>query len=333
MAWPATPQGNLMQAIRVNQPGGPDALSFETVDDPTPAADQALVRMEAVGVNFIDIYQRSGQYPLNPPFTLGMEGAGVVEAVGPDVSGLSVGDRVAHAMQLGSYAELQAVPAANLVKLPEGIDTHQAAAAMLQGMTAHYLAHTTFPLAAGHTALVHAGAGGVGRLLIQMAKRAGARVIATAGAPAKAEIAAAAGADEVINYTEADFLEEVRRLTNGAGVDVVYDSVGVVTYERSFDCLKPRGLLALYGASSGPVPPLDAQILNAKGSLFLTRPSLGHYTLTRDELEGRAGDVLSWIEAGDLILKIDREVPLAQAADAHRALQGRETSGKVLLIP
>ena len=322
-----------MQAIRVNQPGGPDALSFESVDDPTPAVDQALVRMQAVGVNFIDIYQRSGLYPLDPPFTLGMEGAGVVEAVGSDVSGLAAGDRVAHAMQLGSYAELQAIPTAQLVKLPEGIDTRQAAAAMLQGMTAHYLAHSTFPLATGHTALVHAGAGGVGRLLSQMAKRAGARVIATAGTAAKAEIAAAAGADDVIIYTEADFLEEVRRLTDGAGVEVVYDGVGVATYERSFDCLKPRGLLALYGASSGAVPPLDAQILNAKGSLFLTRPSLGHYTLTRDELEWRAGDVLSWIEAGELVLKIDREVPLAQAADAHRALQGRETSGKVLLIP
>ena len=322
-----------MQAIRVNQPGGPDALSYESVDDPTPTAGQALVRLEAMGVNFIDIYQRSGQYPLDPPFTLGMEGAGVVVAVGPDVSDLAVGDRVAHAMQLGAYAELQAVPAAQLVKLPEGIDTRQAAAAMLQGMTAHYLAHSTFPLASGHTALVHAGAGGVGRLLSQMAKRAGARVIATAGTPAKAEIAAAAGADEVINYTDSDFLEEVRRLTDGAGVEVVYDGVGAATYERSFDSLKPRGLLALYGASSGPVPPLNAQILNAKGSLYLTRPSLGHYTLTRDELEWRAGDVLSWIEAGELVLKIDREVPLAQAADAHRALQGRETSGKVLLIP
>ena len=204
---------------------------------------------------------------------------------------------------------------------------------MLQGMTAHYLAHSTYPLAAGDTAVVHAGAGGVGRLLTQMAKRVGARVIATAGTPAKAEIAAAAGADDVIIYTQADFLEEVRRLTDGAGVEVVYDGVGAATYERSFDCLKPRGLLALYGASSGPVPELNPQILNAKGSLFLTRPSLGHYTLTRDELEWRAGDVLSWVAAGELDLMIDREVPLAQAADAHIALQGRETSGKVLLVP
>ena len=322
-----------MQAIRVNQPGGPDALSFESIADPSPAAGEALVRMQAVGVNYIDIYQRSGIYPLDAPFTLGMEGAGVVEAVGPDVSGLAVGDRVAHAMQLGSYAELQTVPAAQLVKLPDGIDARQAAAAMLQGMTAHYLAHSTYSLAAGHTALVHAGAGGVGRLLTQMAKRIGARVIATAGTPAKAEIASDAGADDVIVYTNTDFLEEVRRLTAGAGVEVVYDGVGAATYERSFDCLKPRGLLALYGASSGPVPELNPQILNAKGSLFLTRPSLGHYTLTRGELEWRAGDVLSWVAAGELELMIDREVPLARAADAHRALQGRETSGKVLLIP
>ena len=322
-----------MQAIRVNQPGGPDALSYESIADPSPAADEAVIRIEAIGVNYIDTYQRSGLYPLDPPFTLGMEGAGVVEAVGSEVSDLAVGDRVAHAMHLGSYADLQAVPAAQLIKLPDAIDTRQAAAAMLQGMTAHYLAHSTYPLAAGHTAVVHAGAGGVGRLLSQMAKRAGARVIATAGTPAKAEIAAAAGADDVIIYTEADFLEEVRRLTDGAGVEVVYDGVGAATYERSFDCLKPRGLLALYGASSGPVPELNPQILNAKGSLFLTRPSLGHYTLTRDELEWRAGDVLSWVAAGELTLMIDREVSLAAAADAHIALQGRETSGKVLLIP
>ena len=223
-----------MQAIRVNQPGGPEALSYESIDDPSPAADEAVIRIEAIGVNYIDTYQRSGLYPLDPPFTLGMEGAGVVDAVGSNVSGLAAGDRVAHAMHLGSYAELQAVPAAQLIKLPDGIDTRQAAAAMLQGMTAHYLAHSTYPLAAGHTAVVHAGAGGVGRLLSQMAKRAGARVIATAGTPAKAEIAAEAGADDVIIYTEVDFLEEVRRLTDGAGVEVVYDGVGAATYETQF---------------------------------------------------------------------------------------------------
>jgi NADPH2:quinone reductase len=323
-----------VRAIQVHETGGPEVLKYEEVADPRPGPGQALIEVQAVGVNYTDTNSRSG---VNPPARLpwipGVEAAGVVAEVGEGVTNVAVGDLVAYAQSPATYAERAVAPAARLVPLPPGVTAQTGAAIILQGMTAHALAFGAYTLKPGDKALVHAGAGGVGHLLIQMAKRAGARVIATAGTAAKAEIAAAAGADDVIIYTEADFLEEVRRLTDGAGVEVVYDGVGVATYERSFDCLKPRGLLALYGASSGAVPPLDAQILNAKGSLFLTRPSLGHYTLTRDELEWRAGDVLSWIEAGDLVLMIDREVPLAQAADAHRALQGRETSGKVLLIP
>ncbi len=322
-----------MHAIRVEQPGGAEALRWRSVDDPVPAAGEVSIRLEAIGVNFIDVYHREGRYPLAPPFTPGMEGAGVVEAVGDGVDGVAVGDRVAHAMQLGSYAEVQAVPASQVVAVPDALSTRQAASAMLQGMTAHYLAHSTFPLDSSHAALVHAGAGGVGRLLIQMAKRAGARVIATTGTQAKAETAAAAGADEVIVYADADFQQETRRLTDGEGVHVVYDAVGAATFDQSLDCLRPRGMLVLYGAASGPVPPFDAQVLNAKGSLYLTRPTLGSYTLTRGELTWRAGEVLGQVASGELSLLVDREVPLAQAAEAHRALQGRQTSGKVLLIP
>lgn len=322
-----------MQAIRINVPGGADVLTLETINAPSPQAGEVLVRQDAIGLNFIDVYHRSGRYGIDLPFTPGVEGAGVVEAVGADVSGLSVGDRVAQAMQLGAYAELQTVPASQVVKVPDGIDTKQAAAAMLQGMTAHYLAHSTFTLGSEHIAVVHAGAGGVGRLLIQMAKVTGARVIATAGSPEKIQIAMDVGADDVIAYRDVDFLEEVRRLTDGVGVDVVYDAVGADTFEHSLDCLKSRGLLVLYGASSGAVPPVDLQKILTPKSLFITRPSLGAYIGTRSELEWRAGDIFSWIASGQLRLKIDREVPLAQAADAHRALEGRETSGKVLLIP
>ena len=322
-----------MQAIRVNAPGGADALMLETITDPSPQAGEVLVRQDAIGLNFIDVYHRSGRYDIDPPFTPGVEGAGVVEAVGADVSGLSVGDRVAQAMQLGAYAELQTVSASQLVKVPDGVDTRQAAAAMLQGMTAHYLVHSTFPLGSEHVAVVHAGAGGVGRLLIQMAKTAGARVIATAGSPEKVQIAMDVGADDVIAYRDVDFLEEVRRLTDGVGVDVVYDAVGADTFERSLGSLKARGMLVLYGASSGAVPPIDLQKALTPKSLFVTRPSLGGYIVTRSELEWRSSDLFSSISSGQLRLKIDREVPLAQAADAHRALEGRETSGKVLLIP
>lgn len=322
-----------MQAIRVNEFGGPPVLAFENLADPSPEAHDVLVRLEAIGVNFIDVYHRTGRYDIPPPFTPGMEGSGVVQAVGEKVTGFSVGDRVASAMQIGSYAELQTIPAAELVKLPDSIETKQAAAVMLQGMTAHYLAYSTFPLNSDHTAVVHAGAGGVGRLLIQMAKHIGASVIATAGTAAKAEIARDAGADEVIVYTEVDFLEKVQHFTDSIGVDVVYDAVGVSTFNRSLNSLKPRGMLVLYGAASGAVPPLDPIELMAKGSLYLTRPSLAAYVSTREDLERRSNDIFTWVSSGDLRLQIDRELPLAQASEAHTALEGRDTIGKVLLIP
>ena len=323
----------VMRAIRVNEFGGPPVLVSENLVDPVPTGDEVLVRLEAIGVNFIDVYHRTGRYDIAPPFTPGMEGAGVVQAVGDEVTGFAVGDRVASAMQIGSYAELQAIPAAEAVKLPDGIETKEAAAVMLQGMTAHYLAHSTFELEPDHTALVHAGAGGVGRLLIQMAKRIGARVITTVGTEAKAAIARALGPDEVIVYTEDDFLEKVHRLTDGVGVDVVYDAVGISTFDRSLNALKPRGMLVLYGAASGAVPPVDPIALMAKGSLYLTRPSLAAYVSTREDLIRRSEDIFTWVSSGELHLHIDRELPLAQASEAHTALEGRDTIGKVLLIP
>ncbi|HZN10744.1 MAG TPA: quinone oxidoreductase, partial [Blastocatellia bacterium] len=287
----------------------------------------------AVGVNFIDVYHRTGLYPLPLPFTPGMEGAGVVEAVGPDVTEVAAGDRVAYAMTPGAYAEYAVVPAWRLVKVPAGVGLEQAAAAMLQGMTAHYLTTSTYPLKAGETALVHAAAGGVGLLLIQMAKAVGARVLGTAGTEAKAQLAREAGADEVILYAEQDFEQEVKRLTGGRGVQVVYDSVGKDTFLKSLNSLAPRGMLALFGQSSGPVAPFDPGLLAQKGSLFLTRPSLAQYAATRDDLLWRAGAVFDWIGAGRLKLRIDRTFPLAEAAEAHRQLEGRKTTGKVLLIP
>lgn len=322
-----------MKAIRVNTPGGIEALSYEDIPDPSPAPNEVLVRTEAAGVNYIDTYQRTGRYPVEPPFTLGMEGAGVVVEVGSDVTTLEAGDRVAHGTEIGSYAELQAVAADRLVRIPEALDTRTAAAVMLQGCTAHYLTTSSFPLRAGHTALVHAGAGGAGRLIIQMAKKAGAEVITTVGTPAKAEVAAAVGADHVINYTEEDFLPKVQELTDGAGVDVVYDGVGKATFDRGLDCLKPRGYMVLFGAASGPVPPMDPQILNQKGSLFLARPSLGHHLITSEEFAWRTSSVLGWVADGSLELKIHGEYALADAAQAHTDLEGRATSGKLLLIP
>ena len=322
-----------MKAIRVNTPGGIEALSYEDVPDPTPAPNEVLVRTEAAGVNYIDTYQRTGRYPVEPPFTLGMEGAGVVVEVGSEVTTLEVGDRVAHGTEIGSYAELQAVAADRLVRVPEKLDTRTAAAVMLQGCTAHYLTTSSFPLRAGHTALVHAGAGGAGRLIIQMAKKAGAAVITTVGTPAKAEVARDVGADHVINYTEEDFLPKVRELTDGTGVDVVYDGVGKATFDRGLDCLKPRGYMVLFGAASGPVPPMDPQILNQKGSLFLARPSLGHHLITAEEFEWRTSSVLGWVADGSLELKIHGEYALADAAQAHTDLEGRATTGKLLLIP
>jgi NADPH2:quinone reductase len=322
-----------MKAIRVEEYGGPEKLVYREVDKPEPKAGEALVRIEATGVNYIDVYHRTGLYPIPLPFTPGSEASGMVEAVGGDVNEIQVGDRVAYAMSLGAYAEYGAVPAARLVKVPDGVDAESAAAAMLQGMTAHYLVTSTYALKRGDTALVHAAAGGVGLLLIQMAKRIGARVFGTVSTEEKARLAREAGADEVIIYTEQDFQEEVKRLTEGKGVEVVYDSVGRTTFMKSLESLVPRGLLALFGQSSGTVPPFDAALLAQKGSLFLTRPSLAHYTATREELLWRAGEVFKWIGAGQLKMRIGKSFPLAEASEAHRQLEGRATTGKVLLIP
>jgi NADPH:quinone reductase len=322
-----------MKAILVRQPGGPEKLEYADVPKPTPGPKQALVRIMAGGVNFIDIYFRIGLYKADLPITLGNEGAGVVEAIGPDVTEVAVGDRVAYAMTRGSYAEYQVVAAWQLVKIPEGLDYQQAAAAVLQGMTAHYLTHSTYPLQKGDTALVHAAAGGAGRLIVQMAKMRGARVIGTVSTEQKATVARQAGIDEVIRYTEQDFEAEVKRLTNNKGCDVVYDSVGVTTFEKSLNSLRPRGMMALFGQSSGAVPPFDPSILNQKGSLFLTRPSLAHHCLTREELLWRAGDVLGWVASGKLALRIERVYPLSHAAQAQIELAGRKTAGKLLLVP
>lgn len=322
-----------MKAIRVESPGGPEVLKLVEVPVPQPAAGQALVRVEAAGVNFIDIYQRTGVYKLPLPFTPGQEGAGVVEAVGQGVSEVKAGDRVAWAGPLGSYATHQAVPAARLVPVPGRIDLKSAAAAMLQGMTAHYLATDTFPLRPGTSCLIHAAAGGVGQLFCQLARRAGAQVIGTAGGADKVRLAKAAGAHEVIDYRAQDFEAEVKRITGGAGVHVVYDSVGKDTWEKSLRCLRPRGLLALFGASSGQVPPIDPQLFAQLGSLFFTRPTLATYVLTRDELLQRAGAVLGAVERGDLKLRIEDALPLAQAAKAHELLASRKTTGKLLLLP
>ena len=320
-----------MHAVRIHATGGPEALQYEEAPTPAPGAGEVLVRLRAIGVNFIDIYHRSGQYTLALPAIIGQEGAGVVESVGADVAGVKPGDRVAYSNVPGSYAEFAVVPAWRCVELPASLGFEQAAAAMLQGMTAHYLSHTTYPLARGDVALVHAAAGGVGALLVQMATRRGARVIATVSTEEKAAIAREAGADDVIIYTRTDFDSEVKRLTGGGGVHVVYDSVGKDTFERSLNCLRPRGMLVLFGQASGRVPPVDLQILNAKGSLFLTRPTLQDYTHTREELLGHATEVLRWVADGALRLRVDRTFPLAQAASAHAYLQSRRALGKVLL--
>lgn len=322
-----------MRAIRVHDYGGPEVLRLEDLPVPEPGPGEARVKIAAAGVNFIDIYHRSGQYKGTLPMIPGMEASGIVDAVGPDVSDVQVGDRVVYAMRQGAYAEYVIVPATMLAPVPAGIDLHQAAAVMLQGMTAHYLTYSTYPLRQGDIALIHAAAGGVGLLLVQIAKRCGARVIGTVSTEEKATLAREAGADDIILYTREDFSAAVRRLTDGAGVHVVYDSVGKTTFEGSLDCLRPRGYMVLFGQSSGAVPPFDPQVLNAKGSLFLTRPSLGHYLLTRDELLWRAGDLFAWMAAGELKVRIDATYPLEQAAEAHRALASRATSGKLLLLP
>lgn len=322
-----------MNAVRVHQSGGPEVLRYEELPTPDPGPADALVRLEAAGVNFVDIYQREGFYKMALPFTAGSEAAGVVEAVGREVTDLKPGDRVAYAGVLGSYATHAVAPAARLVKIPAGVETKTGAAAMLQGMTAHYLTHSTYPLGPGDTALLHAAAGGVGLLLTQMAKMRGAKIIGTVSTEAKAAIARAAGADEVILYTQQDFEAETKRITGGRGVQVVYDSVGKTTFDKSMNCLAPRGCLVTFGQSSGPVAPVDTQLLSQKGSLFLTRPTMASYIQTREDLTKRAGDVLGWIAAGRLKVRIDRTFPLGQAAEAHKALAGRGTAGKVLLIP
>ncbi len=322
-----------MKAIRVQSPGGPEALRYEDVPQPSPAAVQVLVKVEAVGVNYIDVYQRTGLYKVATPFTLGQEAAGVVTAVGPGVTDPKVGDRVAYTSILGAYAEYAVVPADRVVVLPDGVTARQAAAALLQGMTAHYLACTTYPLKAGDTCLVHAAAGGVGLLLCQIASRRGARVIGTVSTREKAALAREAGARDVILYTEQDFEAEVKRLTNGLGLQVVYDSVGKTTFEKGLNCLTPRGMMVLYGQSSGPIGSFDPQVLSQKGSLFLTRPTLAHYVATRAELVARAGEVLSWVKSGTLKVRIEHEFSLAETAEAHRALEARKTTGKLLLIP
>lgn len=322
-----------MQAIQVSTVGGPEVLTLTDLPVPSPKPNEALVEIKASGVNFIDVYFREGRYPTELPFVNGQEAAGVVVQTGSEVTNVQRGDRVAYTSTLGSYAQYAAVPDSRLVKIPDGLDFEQAAAAMLQGMTAHYLLYSTYPLKKDETALIHAAAGGVGQLLVQMAKRIGARVIGTAGTQEKAQLARDAGADECIVYTEADFETETWRLTDGKGVEVVYDGVGAATFDKDLNVLRPRGYLVLFGGASGAVPPFDLIKLSQKGSLFITRPTLAHYTATREELEWRAGDVLQWIASGELKLSIHKTYPLAGAADAHRDLEGRKTTGKLLLIP
>jgi NADPH2:quinone reductase len=322
-----------MKAIVVHKHGGPEQLCYEDTATPAPGPGEALVRIHAIGVNFIDIYFRTGLYKAEPPLIPGMEAAGVVESVGQGVTGLSPGDQVAYAMQRGSYAQFSVVPAWQLVPIPFGITFEQAAACMLQGMTAHYLTNSTFPLKKGDTCLVHAAAGGAGGLIVQMAKMLGARVFGTTSTAEKAGRARAAGCDEVILYTEQDFAAEAKRLTGGKGVDVVYDSVGASTFEKSLDSLRPRGLMVTFGNASGPVPPVAPLVLNQKGSLFLTRPTLAHHAADRDELMWRAGDVLNWVKSGALTLHIDKSYALSDAASAQTDLESRRTTGKLLLIP
>lgn len=322
-----------MQAVTVTRPGGAENLVLQQTNIPEPGPGEVRIKLEAAGVNFIDVYQREGLYPIPTPYTPGMEGAGVVDKVGSGVTDVQVGQRVAYAMVRGSYAQYSVVSADKVVTIPDKVSTQTAAALMLQGMTAHYLALSTFPLQKGHTALIHAAAGGVGLLLVQIAKMRGATVYGTVSTEEKAKLAKEAGADEVILYTEADFEAEVKRLTGGVGVDVVYDSVGKTTFTKSMRSLKPRGYFVLYGQSSGPVEPIDPQILNDNGSLFLTRPSLAHYALTKDELQRRADDLFAWVAQGRLRVRIERTLPLTEAAEAHNLLQSRKTSGKLLLIP
>jgi NADPH:quinone reductase len=322
-----------MKAIQVSQIGGPEVLTLVDLPVPEPKANEAVVQIKAAGVNYIDIYFREGRYPAPRPFVVGQEGAGIVIAIGPDVTTVKLRERVAFAGSLGSYAEYATVPADRLVKIPDELDFNQAAAAMLQGMTAHYLSHSTYPIKRAETTLIHAAAGGVGLLLVQMCKLLGARVIGTVGSEEKARLARDAGADHVIIYTKANFEAETRRLTEGKGVDVVYDGVGKDTFEKDLNVMRPRGYVVLFGGASGAVPPFDLLQLTQKGSLFVTRPSLQHYIATREELEQRSNDVLQMIVRGDLKLRIHKTYALAEAQQAHRDLEGRKTTGKLLLIP
>lgn len=321
-----------MKAIQVKSTGGPEVLQLTELPVPQAKPNEAVVKIAASGVNFIDTYQREGRYKVPLPFVLGQEAAGTVSAVGADVKQLKVGDRVAWASVLGTYAEYAAVSADKLVRIPDGVTDQQAAAAMLQGMTAHYLLHGAFPLHKGQTAVVHAAAGGVGLLLVQMARQLGARVIGTVSTEEKAKLAREAGADEIIFYTQTDFETETKRITNGKGVDVVYDGVGKTTFEKGLNVLRPRGYMVLFGGSSGAVPPFDLIQLSTKGSLFVTRPTLAHYTATREELEERSGAVLGMIANGKLKMRIEHTYKLADAAQAHQDLEGRKTTGKLLLL-
>jgi NADPH:quinone reductase len=322
-----------MYAVRIHEHGSVDVMRYEEVPTPEPGAGEVRVKLAAVGINFIDTYQRAGLYKVALPFILGQEGAGVVDTVGEGVTDFKAGDPVVYTSVPYAYAQYTIVPAARLLHLPDKLDFHQAAAVILQGLTAHYLVNSTFPLKAEHTALIHAAGGGTGQILVQLAKRTGARIIGTASSDEKLQLARQAGADHVINYTTQDFEAEVKTLTEGKGVDVVYDSVGKTTFDKSLNSLRPRGYLVLFGQSSGPVPPLDPQVLNARGSLFLTRPTLGNYIATRDELEWRAKEVLSLAASGELRVQIDQTWPLSEAAAAHQYLEGRQSKGKLLLIP
>lgn len=322
-----------MKAIQVHQKGGPEVLQYEDVPRPEPGEGQVLIKIKAAGVNFVDIYHRSGLYDLPLPFIPGLEAAGLIEAVGPGVTAFKAGDQVAYGSTARSYAEYVVAPQDKIVPVPAHVDLTSAAAVMLQGMTAHYLVYSTYPVKPGETILIHAAAGGVGLLLVQMAKKLGATIIGTVSTEAKAELARQAGADHVILYTQTDFEEETKRLTNGQGVPVVYDSVGQATFDKGLNVLKPRGYMVLFGQSGGRVSPVDLNILNPKGSLYVTRPSLGHYLLTREELLWRSGDLFKWLAAGELKLRIDHELPLSEAVEAHRLLGGRKTAGKLLLIP
>lgn len=324
-----------MQAIQIQQNGGPEVMELRDLPTPAPGSGEALVRLEASGVNFIDVYFREGRYPAPLPYTLGQEGAGTIVSLGPDTdsSGLEVGDRVVWCSVPGTYAQMAIAPVARLIRITDGVTSQQAAAAMLQGMTAHYLAHSTYPIQKGDEVLIHAGAGGVGLLLIQMAKALGARVFTTVSNDEKADLAREAGADEIILYTREDFAEAVKKKASGRGLAAVYDSVGKTTFEKSLSVLRPRGIAVLFGGSSGAVPPFDLMRLSSMGSLYVTRPTLAHYTATREELEARAGAVLDAVASGSLKLRIEHIYQLADAASAHRDLEARRTTGKLLLIP